>query len=91
MTYPNTSDILSAQRRARREFIRTHHPDAGGNHDDFVTGLANLDANLDAERRPSPPASATRVTVVPRSAWPVSLTTMMLRRLRRRYEEPRVR
>ncbi len=87
MTDPTRADLLSAQRRARREFIRANHPDAGGNHDEFVAGLADLDAG----RRSAPPVTTTRVTVVPRSAWPVSLTTIVLRRLRRRYQEPRVR
>jgi hypothetical protein len=87
MTEPTASDVGSAQRRARRDFIRAHHPDAGGNHDDFITGLADLDAGP----RPSPAARPTPVTVVSRSAWPVSLTTIVLRRIRRRYQEPRVR
>jgi hypothetical protein len=87
MTEPADSDARSTQRRARRDFIRAHHPDAGGNPDDFIAGLADLDAG----RRVAPAARATPVTVVARSAWPVSLTTVMLRRIRRRYQPPRVR
>ncbi len=87
MTQPADSEFQAAQRRARRDFIRAYHPDAGGNHDDFIAGLADLDAG----HRPSSPARTTPVTVVPRPAWPVSLTTIVLRRIRRRYQEPRVR
>jgi hypothetical protein len=87
MSQPGGPDAVSAQRRARREFIRTHHPDVGGDPHTFVTGLADLDAGP----RPSTPARSTAVTVTARQAWPVSLTTVMLRRLRRRHQPPRVR
>jgi hypothetical protein len=87
MTPPIRSDVRSAHRRERRDFIRTHHPDAGGNHDDFIRGLAEFDV----PQRRSPRTSTTPVTVIPRPAWPVSLTTVVLRRLRRRYHAPRVR
>jgi hypothetical protein len=87
MTQLTDLDSATAQRRARRDFIRTHHPDAGGNHDDFIRGLADFEA---AQRR-TPRISTTPVTVIPRSTWPASLTTVVLRRLRRRYQAPRVR
>jgi hypothetical protein len=87
MTRPIGSDAPSARRRERREFIRAHHPDAGGDHDDFIRGLADFDV---AQRR-SARSSTTAVTVIPRSTWPVSVTTVVLRRLRRRYQAPRVR
>ena len=79
-------DPCPVQRRARRDFIRTHHPDVGGNHDDFIAGLASLDAG----HRPPSPARTVTVTVVARQSWPLSLTTAVLRRLRRRHQEPRV-
>ena len=87
MTSPSDADPLSAQRRVRREFIRTHHPDAGGDQHTFIAGLADIEAG----KRPSPPARPIVVTVTPRPAWPVSLTTIMLRRLRRRHQKSRVR
>ena len=31
-------------RRARRAFLRTHHPDVGGDPEEFVLGLARFDA-----------------------------------------------
>jgi hypothetical protein len=87
MTRPTDLDSAAAQRRVRRDFIRTHHPDAGGNHDNFIRGLADFDA---AQRR-SPGMRNTPVTVIARPTWPVSVTTVVLRRLRRRYQAPRVR
>lgn len=80
------ADVLAAQRRSRREYIRTHHPDAGGKQEDFISGLADFDA---AQRRAG--RGGTPVTVVVRPAWPVSLTTVLLRRLLRRHQPPRVR
>jgi hypothetical protein len=86
MTQLTDLDSTKARRRERRDFIRAHHPDVGGTHDDFIRGLAAFDV---AQR--FPPTSTTPVTVIPRSTWPVSLTTVVLRRLRRRYQAPRVR
>ena len=79
-------DAEFEQRTTRRAFIRNHHPDAGGDHETFITGLADLDA---APRS----AAASRlvpVIVTPRQTWPTSLTTIVLRRLRRRRQPPRV-
>lgn len=87
MNQHSSSDPHPDQRRTRREFIRTHHPDVGGNHDHFITGLASLDAG----HRPSVPVRTVTVTVVARQPWPLSLTTAVLRRLRRRHQKPRVR
>ena len=81
---PSAGDAEQARRQARRDFIRTHHPDVGGDHAGFVAGLAELDAE------PAPPGPRTRVTVVPDQPWPVSLTTSFVRRVRRR-RRPRVR
>ena len=36
-------DDEQSRRRARREFIRTHHPDRGGDPDAFAAGLAAYD------------------------------------------------
>ena len=45
-------------RRARRTFIRTHHPDRGGDPERFVAGLAQFDW--------PPPI---RVVLRPRPTW----------------------
>ncbi len=37
------------QRRRVREFVRTHHPDVGGDHETFVRGLAALRAGRAVE------------------------------------------
>jgi hypothetical protein len=60
--------------RARREFIRTHHPDRGGDPDAFAAGLAAYD-------RIPPGAPAARVVVVPDTPVLVSLLATVLRRM----------
>ena len=82
---PSAGDPEQDRRRARRDFIRTNHPDVGGDHAGFVAGLAELDAE------PAPPRQPPRVTVVADQPWPVSLTTSLVRRVRRRKRAPRVR
>ena len=87
MTQLTSHDSAAAQRRARRDFIRTHHPDAGGNRDDFVAGWPTSTSaeSIRLDLAPHP------VVVVPQPTWPVSLTTVVLRRMRRRHQAPRVR
>jgi hypothetical protein len=87
MTQQDPTDYLAARRRARgaRTSARTT-PTPGGKPHDFIRGLADFDAAQ------SWPTSTTPVIVVPRRSWPVSLTTVVLRRLRRRHHAaPRVR
>jgi hypothetical protein len=96
-TGPTTEDD---RRRARREFIRTHHPDVGGDHAHFVAGLAehaaapkpdpNAEPDPDVGDRPTA-TSPPRVTVTPDQPWPVSITTALMRRARRHRRPPRVR
>ena len=50
------------QQAARREFIRTHHPDRGGDVAAFVAGLARFDR--------APVTQAVRITVTKRRSWP---------------------
>src|ERR1700735_1917407 len=78
--------------RRRREFIRTHHPDRGGDTESFVAGLRGFDA----EQAPSGPSpspgpgqspgtgsgSQPRVTIIPHRAWPTRLVTAAVRRPR---------
>jgi hypothetical protein len=73
-------DEQSRRRRARREFIRVHHPDAGGDPADFVTGLAALDR---------PPAA--RVVVVADPPLLARLLTALMHRAGWRRPPPRVR
>ena len=54
------------RRAARKDFIRTHHPDRGGDITEFVIGLAQFD-------RESPETAASahlRIIFVPHTSWP---------------------
>jgi hypothetical protein len=73
-----------ARRRARREFIRSHHPDHGGDTAVFAVGLAEFDQfPVDG-----PPA---RVVVVPDRPLLVSLATALMRWIGWRRPRSRVR
>jgi hypothetical protein len=76
-------DDEQSRRQARREFIRTHHPDRGGDPDAFAAGLAAHDRLL-------PRAPAARIVVVPDTPLLVSLLTAALRRMGWRRPPPRV-
>jgi hypothetical protein len=65
-----------ARRAARRAFIRTSHPDAGGDADRFIAGLAAFD--------PPAPAPVDRRPTVYRSRRPDRVVGRTLRTLRRR-------
>ena len=77
-------DDEQSRRRARREFIRAHHPDHGGAPDAFAAGLADFD------RSPvcAPPA---RVVGAADTPWPVRLLSALMHRIGRRRPPPRVR
>ena len=84
---PTVHDADKERRRQRRDYIRAHHPDRGGDPGQFVIGLAALD------RSDVPPADVhrlPRVHVVPTVAWPVSLITALRRRVRRSKRPRRV-
>ena len=70
----------------RREFIRAHHPDRGGDPDVFVSGLRSIDAEQERDSQPLPP-----VVVVPHRAWLVRLVSAVITRLRPESNPPRVR
>ena len=76
-------DNEQSRRRARREFIRAHHPDRGGDPDAFAAGLAAYD-------RHAPCAPADRIVVVPDTPMLVSLLTAVLRRMGWHRPAPRV-
>jgi hypothetical protein len=75
------------QRARRREFIRSHHPDRGGDPAIFMAGLDRFD------RQPGGPGGLPRpqVVVVPHQAWPMRLMAALIRRLRGGHRPPRVR
>ncbi|MEU7905685.1 hypothetical protein [Actinoplanes sp. NPDC049118] len=56
--------------RERREFIRNHHPDRGGDGTEFIAGLARYERMGPPERARSHDDRRVRVVVVPRrSLW----------------------
>jgi hypothetical protein len=63
-------------RAERREYIRTHHPDRGGDSAEFARGLRRWDEQV-AERLP-------RVVVVPSRRWPLSWINVVVRRAKKR-------
>jgi hypothetical protein len=71
--------------RRRRQFIRAHHPDRGGDAGTFVAGMRAFDAEQ-APWRPPP-----RVVVVRRPSWPARLVIAAARRLGHGRKPPRVR
>ena len=77
-------DDEQSRRRARREFIRSHHPDRGGDPGAFADGLAAYDR---LPRR----APATRIVVVADTPLLVGLVTAALRRIGWHRPPPRVR
>jgi hypothetical protein len=78
------ADEDERRRARRREFIRTHHPDRGGDPAAFITGLADLDRG---ERPGDDRADRVRVTVVARRP----ILARLWRALRRRPGPRRVR
>jgi hypothetical protein len=77
-------DSSQSRRRLRREFIRAHHPDRGGDPAAFMTGLAAFD-------QLPPDAPPARVVVVAGTPLLVSLLAALMRRIGWRRPPPRVR
>ena len=73
--------------RRRREFIRAHHPDRGGDTESFIAGLRGFDDG----QPPADPDSLPRVTIIPRQPWPTKLVTAAVQRLRHGKPPARVR
>lgn len=71
--------------RLRRQFIRAHHPDRGGDAGAFIAGMRAFDAEQ-ASWRPPP-----GVVVVRRPSWPARLVIAVARRLGYGRKPPRVR
>jgi len=71
-------------RLARREFVRRHHPDRGGDPDVFQAGLETFAANPG-------PGPGVGVTAVRRQGPLREVVLGLVRRWRRRHAPPRVR
>ncbi|MET9019374.1 hypothetical protein ABZV93_05290 [Actinopolymorpha sp. NPDC004070] len=84
-----------AERSAFRAWVRTHHPDVGGDHAEFVAGLERIRAGrrLPSARTPSPGAGANAARVDDVSTFRRRGGLWLLIRWwrRMRCREPRVR
>jgi len=69
----------------RRQFIREHHPDRGGDTSAFITGLRSFTSE------PRQPGPLPRVIVVRHRSWPARLASTAARRIRGQKQAPRVR
>jgi hypothetical protein len=78
--------VEEAERR-RREFIRAHHPDRGGDPAAFIAGLRLIDGEAGSPGREPHP----RVVAVAHRSWLVRLMIVMARRLHAEKSPPWVR
>lgn len=78
------AEPVDSRRARRREFIRTHHPDRGGDSESFIARLAEFDDVPLASNAPP------RVFVVPKRRLPAVLADWLTRPLRKRRQPPRV-
>lgn len=78
---------LEEPERRRREFIRVHHPDRGGDPEVFMAGLRSFAA----EPEPAGLEPLPRVVVVAHRAWFTRLMTALARRVHPAERAPRVR
>ena len=78
------AEPVDSRRARRREFIRTHHPDRGGDSDAFIAGLAEFDVTPLGLNAPP------RVFVVPKRRLPILVADWVTRPLRKRRQPPRV-
>jgi hypothetical protein len=76
--------VEEAERR-RRDFIRAHHPDRGGDPDMFVAGLRSFGTEDERSGQPRP-----RVVVVRRRPWLTRMVIAAARRLCHGRRLPRV-
>ena len=73
--------------RRRREFIRAHHPDRGGDPEVLMAGLRQFDAEPEQHgREPLPP-----VIVIARRGWLIRLITALTHWVHADERIPRVR
>jgi hypothetical protein len=76
---------VSETERRRRQFIRAHHPDRGGDPDEFMAGLRAFGAGQ------APPDQPPRVVVVRHQGWLSRLAIAVARSVRRGRKPARVR
>ena len=71
--------------RRRRDFIRAHHPDRGGDPDMFAEGLRSFGTEHERSRQPRP-----RVVIVKHRMWVTRMVIAAARRLCHGRRLPRV-
>jgi hypothetical protein len=76
---------LSDIDRRRRQFVREHHPDLGGDPETFIAGMRAFEAEQ------APWTSAATVVVIKREKWLARLVSAAGRRRHRGRKSPRVR
>jgi len=72
--------------RRRRDFIRAHHPDRGGDPDAFISGLQAFGTGPRPAQPPLP-----RVVAFQHKPWPTRLLAAVVHRLQHHQAPPRVR
>lgn len=79
------------QRAAYRSFVRTHHPDRGGDPEVFVAGLAHFRslASAPPARRPGPDRYDAPIEIVRDLPLPTRVLVALIRTIHRR-RHPRV-
>lgn len=79
-------------RRRRREHIRRHHPDRGGDPAQFIEGLLALEHERLRDNEPLTPSEGGSVTVFAfrTRRWPVRLWSTTVGTVRRRRRPARV-
>jgi hypothetical protein len=73
-------------RHRRRDFIRTHHPDRGGDPDFFTAGLRAFDTG-----REQNPGQLPKVVIIKHRPWLIRLVTAAAWRVRYGPRPPRAR
>ena len=73
-------------RRRRRDFIRAHHPDRGGDTDFFTAGLRAFDTGWEQD-----PGLLPKVVIIKRRPWLSRLVMVSARRVRYGPRASRVR
>lgn len=70
------------ERAAYRAFVRAHHPDRGGDPDEFVAGLARFRDGVDPPAPPDDPRWDRPVEIVTPLPAPVRVAVALIRTLR---------
>ena len=83
---PMSETQAGEARRRRRDFIRAHHPDRGGDPDSFIAGLRAFGTGSEQDPGPLP-----RVVIVRRRAWLIRLVVALAGRFRYGSGPPRMR